>query len=128
MNAPSASYTATVTTTNGIDSLSGPTGTAALKVWMVQDVDPATTIFCTSKNYVYDTALLPTAVPYGTKGFITIRKGGDARVFRVGQATDGGWTNGTTFQNSVGFKAVDSVGTPTAGDPTTPGAGVLQFP
>ena len=36
---------------------------------MVKDVDPATTIFCTSKNYVYDTALLPAAVPYGTKGF-----------------------------------------------------------
>jgi prepilin-type N-terminal cleavage/methylation domain-containing protein len=128
MNAPSASYTATVVTTNGIDVLSAPVGTAALKVWMNQDVDPATTIFCTSKNYVYDTALVGTDVPYGTKGFITIRKGGDASVFRVGQATDTGWTNATTFQNSVGFKATDSVGTPTNGDPATPGTGVLQFP
>src|SRR5207247_2215619 len=41
---------------------------------------------------------------YGTKGFITIRKGGDASVFRVGQAVATGWTNGTTFQNAVGFK------------------------
>ena len=128
MNAPSASYTATVTTNNGIDSLSGPAGTAALKIWMVQDIDPATTVFCTSRNYIYDTALVSTDVPYGTKGFITIRKGGDASVFRVGQATASGWTNPTTFQNSVGFKASDSVGTPTAGDPIAPGPGVVTFP
>ena len=128
MNAPSASYTANVTTTNGIDQLDTPAGTAALKVWMVQDIDPSTTIFCASRNYVYDLALDPVAVPYGTKGFITIRKGGDASVFRVGQAVDTGWTNGTTFQNSVGFKVGDTIGTPTQNDPTTPGAGVLKFP
>jgi prepilin-type N-terminal cleavage/methylation domain-containing protein len=127
-NAPSASFTATVTTTNGIDVLTAPGGTGALKVWMVQDVDPATTIFCTSRNYIYDTALLPASVPYGIKGFITIRKGGDASVFRVGQATDAGWTTPTVFQNSVGSKPGDAVGTPTANDPTTPGAGVVQFP
>ena len=32
-------------------------------------------------------------VPYRYKGFITIRKGGDAAIFRVGQATAAGWTN-----------------------------------
>jgi prepilin-type N-terminal cleavage/methylation domain-containing protein len=127
MNAPSASYTATVTPTNGVDVLSAPLGTAALKVWMVQDVDPATTIFCTTRNYVYDTALVATDVPYGTKGFATIRKGGDASVFRVGQATETGWTNETTFQNSVGFKAADTVGNASPGDPTLP-APPLKFP
>jgi prepilin-type N-terminal cleavage/methylation domain-containing protein len=127
MNAPSASYTATVTTTNGVDQLSAPLGVAALKVWMVKDVDPATTIFCTSRNYVYDTALVGTDVPYRAKGFITIRKGGDASVYRVGQATDTGWTNGTTFQNAVGYKVGDTIGTPTANDPTLPAPGVLQF-
>src|SRR6185295_19111649 len=60
MNAPSANYTATVTTTNGIDSLSGAGGTPALKVWLNRDVDPATTIFAATMNYVYDTALLST--------------------------------------------------------------------
>jgi prepilin-type N-terminal cleavage/methylation domain-containing protein len=128
MNAPSASYTATVTTTNGVDQLNGSAGVAALKVWMVQDVDPATTIFCTTKNYVYDTTLLASAVPYGTKGFVTIRKGGDANVFRVGQATDTGWTNGTVFQNSVGYKVGDTIGSPVPNDPTTPGVGTLHFP
>src|SRR5207247_296813 len=41
-NAPGASFSATVTTVSGADSLSGGTGTAALKVWAVQDADPAT--------------------------------------------------------------------------------------
>ena len=128
MNAPSANYTANVTTTNGIDQLSGQAGTPALKVWLDQDVMPATTIFCTTMNYIYDTALLGTAVPYGTKGFVTIKKGGDAAIYRVGQATASGWTSGTVFQNSVGQKATDSTGTPTAGDPATPGVGVLTTP
>ena len=128
MNAPSANYTATVTTTNGIDSLSAQGGTPALKVWLNQDVDPATTIFCATHNYVYDTALVSTDVPYGTKGFVTIKKGGDAAIYRVGQATAAGWTTPTIFQNSVGFKATDTVGSPTAGDPATPGVGVLTLP
>jgi hypothetical protein len=112
---------------SGADSLSGATGTAALKVWAVRDADPATSVFCTTHNYVYDTAILGTAVPYGTKGFVTVRKGGDASVFRVGQATTTGWTNGTAFQNGVGFKPGDTFGTPSAGDLTTPFA-PLTFP
>jgi hypothetical protein len=120
LNAPSANFTAVVTTTNGIDSLSGPGGTSSLKVWPCKDADPATTVFCTTHNYVYDTAINPVAVPYGVKGFITIRKGGDAAVFRVGQAVLGGWSNGTAFQNSVGYKPGDGSGTPTAGDPALP--------
>ena len=117
MNAPSANYTATVTTTNGIDSLSGQGGVPALKVWLNQDVDPATTIFCTTHNYIYDTALNGTDVPYGTKGFVTIKKGGDAAIYRVGQATAGGWTTPTVFQNTVGYKVGDSIGTPSNADP-----------
>jgi prepilin-type N-terminal cleavage/methylation domain-containing protein len=128
MNAPSANFTATVTTAGGVDALSAATGTPALKVWMNQDVDPATTVFCATHNYVYDTALLSTAVPYGTKGFIAIRKGGDAAIYRVGQATATGWTSGTLFQNSVGAKTGDPVGTPSVGDPTVPGVGVLTAP
>ena len=74
MNVPSPKFTAKAGTANGVDSLSAPNGTAALKVWMVQDVAPATTIFCTTRNYVYDTALSASDVPYGTKGFVTIGK------------------------------------------------------
>jgi prepilin-type N-terminal cleavage/methylation domain-containing protein len=121
LNAPGASFSAGVTTTAGVDSLNGGTGTAALKVWAVQDADPATAVFCTTHNYVYDTAIVDGSIPYGVKGFITVRKGGDAAVFRVGQATVAGWAgNGTSFQNSVGSKRGDVVGTPSAGDLATP--------
>jgi prepilin-type N-terminal cleavage/methylation domain-containing protein len=126
MNAPGAQYTANVTTAGGTDSLSGASGTSALKVWLVGDAAPATAIFCTSRNYVYDTGLVSTSVPYGTKGFITIKKGGDASIYRVGQATTSGWTGGdTVFQNNVGFKPSDAVGTVTPNDPVSPAPGVL---
>ena len=104
----------------GIDTFTAAGATPALEIWMNQDVDPATTIFCTSKNYVYNTALNSTDSPYGSRGFIPIKKGGDAAIYRVGQAVDTGWTNGTLFQNSVGFKrgtGGDAVGTVTPNDP-----------
>ena len=127
MNAPGASFTATVTPTGGVDVLSAPSGTSALKVWLIGENAPATAIFCTSRNYVYDTPLVATDVPYGTKGFITIKKGGDAAIYRVGQATVAGWTGpspDTTFQNAVGYKPTDT-GAVTAGDLTVPAPGVL---
>src|SRR5262245_11255032 len=64
MNAPSANYTANVTSPSGVDSLDTGTGTPALKVWAVKDVDPATTIFATTHNYFYNTALSSSDVPY----------------------------------------------------------------
>lgn len=128
MNAPGAPYGATVTPdANGIDVLTVPTGTAALKVWLVKDADPASTIFCTTRNYVYDTALAAAGVPYGTKGFITVKKGGDASVYLQGQALDTAWASPAAFQNSVGSKPGDATGTPSAGDPIAPLV-PLQFP
>src|SRR5437870_31711 len=38
------------------------------------------------------------------------------------------WTSATLFQSPFGFKATDTVGTVSPGDPVTPGAGVLKFP
>lgn len=127
LTAPGASFSATVTTTGGVDSLSNSTGTAALKIWLVQDANPANTIFCTTRNYVYNTALNGTDSPYGSRGFITVKKGGDAAIYRVGQAQQGGWPNPTAFQNSVGARGQDNVGAPGGTDPTTPAA-PLQFP
>jgi len=117
LNAPSATYTANVATGPGGDTLTYVAGTPAFKVWLNKDVDPATTIFISTHNYLYDSALNGTDVPYGTKGFVTIKKGGDAAIYRVGQAVDTGWTSGTVFQNSVGYKTGDPVGTPSATDP-----------
>ena len=91
---------------------------SALKVHPVRDADPDNTVFATSRNYVYDTALNGSAVPYGTKGFIVVRKGGDASVFRSAQATVAGWGNNQTkFQNGVGLKHGDNPGTVTPNDP-----------
>ena len=91
---------------------------SALKVHPVQEGDPANAIFATSRNYIYDTALTGSAVPYGTKGFIVVRKGGDAAVFKSGQATVAGWGNDQIkCQNGVGLKHGDNLGTVTPNDP-----------
>jgi prepilin-type N-terminal cleavage/methylation domain-containing protein len=120
LNAPGASCVITPGTPINL------AGTSALKVWPVKDADPANAIFATTHNYIYDTALAttPPDVPYGTKGFIVMRKGGDGSVFLEGQATDAGWPNKTAFQGTVGFKPGDTDGLPTNGDL----AGVLKLP
>jgi prepilin-type N-terminal cleavage/methylation domain-containing protein len=98
---------------------------AALKVYPVLDGDPAAAIFCTSHNYVYDTALTQPSVPYGVKGFIVVQKGGNAVVFKAGQATAAppAWPDNITFVTNVGFKTGDTYPTPTVNDP----AGFLHY-
>ena len=126
LNAPGSSLTgnyaagppATVTFTGG---------SGALKVYPVLDADPVSAIFCVSNNYVYDTAIVSGAVPYGTNGFIVVHKGGDAIIFKEGQAVDAppAWPDDITFQTQVGFKTGDTYGAaPTVGDP----ANVLTYP
>jgi prepilin-type N-terminal cleavage/methylation domain-containing protein len=123
-NAPGSSFTANVAA-GPPESLAAPAGTAALKVYPCSEADPANAVFAVSRNYVYDTAIAPGAVPYSTKGFITVKKGGDAVVLREAQAVNAAptWTDGTAFQNGVGYKSPDAPGAPTAGDPV-----VFQFP
>jgi prepilin-type N-terminal cleavage/methylation domain-containing protein len=118
LNAPGANCTVTA----------GPpvtlAGTSALKVYPVKDSDPAIAIFIASHNYVYDTAIVGTDVPYGAKGFVVMRKGGDGAVFKSGQAVEADWPSPATFQSSVGLKTGDVEGTPTASDP----ANILKLP
>ena len=115
LSAPSAGCTAT---DNGTTPPSVTlTGTSALKVHPVQDADPANTVFCTSLNYVYGTALAVGTVPYGTKGFIVMHKGGDGIVFRSGQAALAGWPTPAAFEANVGFKHAGTPGAPAPGDP-----------
>jgi hypothetical protein len=111
LNAPGATCTVTA----------GPpvtlAGTGALKVYKVKEGDPAIAIFAVSHNYVYRTPILPAGTPYGTKGFIVMRKGGDGAVFKAAQADETGWGgNVVTFQSSVGLKTGDAEGAPTIGD------------
>jgi len=100
-------------------TFTSPAGTAALKVHPLKDTDPSNTVFCTSRNYVYDTDIVtaPAPVPYGTKGFIVMHKGGDGAVFKSGQATTTGWPDAQAFQSNVGLKTGDAPGTPSVGDP-----------
>jgi prepilin-type N-terminal cleavage/methylation domain-containing protein len=122
LSAPSASITLNVVA-GPPESVLFTGGASAIKVHPIKDSDTANTIFCTSKNYVYDTTIAAGSVPYGTKGFIVMRKGGDGAVFKSGQATTAGWADVTTFQSNVGQKVGDAPGAPTAGDP----AGVLSY-
>jgi hypothetical protein len=72
-------------------------------------------LFAASHNYVYNTALVApdpatgAGIPYGQKGFIVVKKGGDAAVFRAGQALATNWT-GNQFQTQVGMMPGDQEG------------------
>jgi prepilin-type N-terminal cleavage/methylation domain-containing protein len=125
-NAPSAVFTANVVV-GPPESLAGAAGTAAVRVYPVTDADPSNAIFAVTHNWDYDTALVAGTIPYGTKGFIAIQKGGNAASFRSGQDTLAGWGgpgNEIKFQNQVGLKTGNAEGVVTAGNP----ANMLQFP
>jgi prepilin-type N-terminal cleavage/methylation domain-containing protein len=114
LSAPGASVTATMA--GGPPPVVTLAGTSALKVYNVTDSDPANAIFAESSNYVYGNALAAGANPYGTKGFIVMRKGGDGAVFKSGQAAITDWPTPAQFQNAVGLKTTDLEGTPSAGE------------
>jgi prepilin-type N-terminal cleavage/methylation domain-containing protein len=124
LSAPGAICTAT-STTSGSPATTTVTlsGTSALKVYPIREIDSTNTIFATTSNYTYDSVLTANAAPYGDKGFVVQRKGGDAALLKTNNAiaTSG---QGATFQSVVGKKPGDSDGNPTSGDPT----GVLKFP
>ncbi len=130
-NAPGSSFTATVVA-GPPEQLATPGGIASLKVYPVVASDVEQAIFCVSGNYAYDNALTNAGVPYGQKGFITMKKGGDGAVFRSGQAVNANppWADAYQFQNGVGLKSGgtlyggDAVGTVSVNDP----APVFTFP
>jgi type II secretory pathway pseudopilin PulG len=126
LNAPGCNLTVTVASSPP-ETVTFTGGIAALKVQPLRDVDPPNTVFCTTRNYDYDTALLRTSVPYGTRSFVVMHKGGDGSVFKTSQATLAGWGglgHEIEFQKGVGAKTGEAVGTVTPGDP----AGTLKFP
>jgi prepilin-type N-terminal cleavage/methylation domain-containing protein len=122
-SAPSASLTATVAGTNPeVVTFTG--GPAALKVYKVRDADPSNAIFAVSHNYVYNTAIGNGSVPYGTKGFIVMHKGGDGAVFKSGQAQQAAWGGCAQFRSGVGFMTGDD---PAGGCATSDPAGTLIY-
>jgi prepilin-type N-terminal cleavage/methylation domain-containing protein len=101
------------------------TGTSAFKIYPVADSNASNAIFAVSSNYIYATALSPTTGggapnnPFGDKGFIVQRKGGDASILRKNNATPGTGASGTaTFEATVGKTPTDAQGTVTPGEPT----------
>ncbi len=72
--------------------------------------------FCRHRQLHLQQALPASAVPYGDKGFVVMRKGGDASIFRKNQATQAN-TGGDLqkFQNAIGVLTVE----PPATDPPT---------
>jgi hypothetical protein len=122
LNAPGTALVGTITppAPPAPENIAFTAGIGALKVYPVLESDPSNAIYAVSHNYDYDKLLTASGsqIPYGTKGFIVIRKGGDGSVFKEGQATPAGWgNNNTIFQTQVGLKTGDG-GTPTSGDPT----------
>ncbi|MGI9088148.1 MAG: type II secretion system protein [Chthoniobacterales bacterium] len=117
LNAPGANCI--VNTTTADPPTVTLTGKSAVKVYKVKDTDASNTIFAVSANYRYNTALNPTDVPYGDKGFVVVRKGGDAAIFRKNQATVTGWSaDPKRFQAGVGRAPGDAEGSPPSGDST----------
>ncbi len=87
------------------------TGTPGLKVYELKDGDSANTIFAVSNNYTYNTALDPTKSPFGDKGFVVIRKGGDCLSLRKNNALSANYPNASAFQSAVGKLTGDVDGT-----------------
>ena len=113
LSAPGSNVVVTVTAGTP-ETITLDSGVGALKVHGLVDGDTSNTIFCTSHNYVYNTAVVGGSVPYGQKGFIVMHKGGDGAVFRNGQAVQAGWPSASAFQSNVGIKTGGAV---TPGDP-----------
>lgn len=62
---------------------------SAFKLYWVRDTDPSNTLLLATKNYTYNTAFTTQASsykPFGDKGFVVIRKGGDASILKKQQA------------------------------------------
>jgi len=50
------------------------------KIYRVKDNDGSSNLFCATKNFTYNKGLDKDVVPYGDKGFVVFRKGGDGTV------------------------------------------------
>src|SRR5437764_9308367 len=120
LSAPETACTATMSGPPATLMLSGK---SALKLYKVKSSDPSNTIFAGSSNYVYDTALNSDTVPFGDAGFVVIRKGGDAGVYKKGQAMSEGFENAAKFQTDIGALPGAVPGAVSPGDGATALAG-----
>ena len=122
LNAPGTNATVTANAGPPVTvTLAG--ATPAFKFFKVKDSDSSNVVFLETNNYKYNTTLdNVTTAPFGDKGFIVQRRGGDASILRKNNAVAG--ANGAIFQGTVGKKIGDADGTVTNGD----GANLLSWP
>lgn len=64
-----------------------PPGRSGLQVYAVRENDPGDAIFVSTYNWTGFSELQPEATPFGDKGFVIFRKGGDGNVYTARQAT-----------------------------------------
>jgi prepilin-type N-terminal cleavage/methylation domain-containing protein len=116
LSAPGATCNAAASGTGSTTTVT-LSGTSGLKVYPVTSSDASNVIFTVTSNYVYNTDLAAAGNPYGDKGFVVIRKAGDAAVLRRNNAKA---TTGqeAAFESLVGKKPGEAQGTVTQGDPT----------
>ena len=116
LSAPGAPCAATMSGPPATLMLSGKT---ALKLYKVKASDPSNTIFAASSNYVYNTPLDSSTVPFGDAGFVVVRKSGDAGVYKKNQATPAGFESVEKFQSDIGILPGPTKGKIEPGDGTT---------
>ena len=79
-------------TASGVNNTAWPpTATSsALNAYAVVDSSPGDMVFLSTKNWdaTAPAALVATAVPYGDKGFVAFRRGGDGAIYKAPQATN----------------------------------------
>ncbi|HLC14353.1 MAG TPA: type II secretion system protein [Chthoniobacterales bacterium] len=97
-------------------------GSPAFKWFKVKDADSANVVFLETANYTYNAALPAGTAPFGDKGFIVQRRGGDASLLRKNNAQAG--ANQAIFQGTVGKQTGDPDGTVNAEAP----GNLLTFP
>jgi len=117
MNGPGTNATVTYAATPPTITMGG--ATPALKIFKVREAHSSNVVFLESNNYTYDTTLQGvTTNPFGDKGFIVQRKGGDASILRKNNAVAGaGPAAQAVFQSTVGKQTKDADGAVTAEDP-----------
>lgn len=71
-----------------------PVGQNALKLFAIKESDAPDTIFIATRNWEGFQQPLSKTSPYGEKGFVLIRKGGDAAHYNAKQAMSASATNG----------------------------------
>jgi len=114
----------TITMSGSPGSTATLSGKSALKIYKVKHADPSNTIFATSSNYVYDTNLNSSSLPFGDAGFVVVRKSGDAGVYKKTQSTPEGYENNAErFQAEIGALPGAAKGNVTPGDGTSVLAG-----